>query len=556
MDIFKVLTRGTNIRNPSENHNQFKNKKKTTLEEEKELDFFNNKSVDLKSKGDGINNGNKVASDDDEEISMRELLLTNHVNGKLIYNIDNYLSSIDKPTEIQHRTIPNAIKQSQLNIIGVSPTGTGKTLAFMIPLISKIINNTNEQDLNAIQGIIIAPTNDLAKQIFQVAENLVQGILLNHKSQEKKNKAKQQTSKFDVQILSTKMTNKLQLQEPNIKLPQLLVCTPKRLLSVINEKDPFLLNHLKYLVIDEFDQLFSKDFIKQTEKLLKLVGPFGHINKWFFSATKPDESLLKDIIKRHMEEAVIIECKYSSKLTSKIIKPKITESLVYVGNEQGKLLQLRQLQQTSKFIPPMLIFLESYSRCIALYNELKYNNIPMSTLHSKQTLKEREDIINDFKIGKIWVIISTDIMARGLDINGVRTVINYDIPKNKEIYIHRLGRVGRGLTSYNTKGNLVGKNQIECECITLYSKIDAKDVIPTARVIKQHGGLGVSDWLVEGRIKTEKKSKNTDSKLKREKITTVPGIVRKERRMKREMIEASKKRKLDESGKSKAINLE
>lgn len=559
MDIFKILTRGTNIRPPSENNSQFAVNKKVSLEEDKELDFFNNQNK--KNKNTKLNthdeaNAEEIAELEEEEaknISMRDLLVKNHVNGKLIYNIDNYLLNVDKPTEIQNRSIPYALENESTSIIGVSPTGTGKTLAFIIPLISKIIANTNEKNLNSIQGIIIAPTNDLAKQIFQVTETLTQGILLNHKNSKKNadGKKKQSSTKLDVQLLSTKLTNKLQLEETNIKLPHILICTPKRLLSAITEKDQALLEHLKFFIVDEFDQLFSNDFIKQTEKLLKLVSPLEQINKWFFSATKPNDSLLKDIIKRHLEQPEIIECKYSSKLTSEIFKPKITESLVFVGNEQGKLLQLRQLQQTAKFIPPMLIFLESYSRCIALYNELKYNNIPMATLHSKQTLTERDNIINDFKMGKTWVIITTDIMARGLDINGVRTVINYDIPKTKELYIHRLGRLGRGLTSYSSNGKIRNKKQIECECITLYSKIDAKDVVPIARVIKQHGGEGVPDWLVEGRIRSEKKDKNKDNKLKREKISTVPGIVRKERRMRKEMIEASKKRKLNPDAQAK-----
>ncbi|XBW36137.1 hypothetical protein QEN19_001715 [Hanseniaspora menglaensis] len=546
MDIFSVLTRGTNIRPPSGANNQYKVTKKISSEENKELDFFNNQN---KKATEDIKNEIVEEEIVDDDISMKDLLVKNHVNGKLIYNIDNFLLSVDKPTEIQHKSIPYAIENDETSIIGISPTGTGKTLAFIVPLISKIIANTNNKNLNSVQGIIIAPTNDLAKQILQVTENLAQGILLNHKNSQKNGNQKQNTTKLDVQSLSTKLTNKLQLQENNVKLPQILVCTPKRLLSVISDNDTSLIEHLKFFIIDEFDQLFSKDFIKQTEKLLKLIGSKKQINKWFFSATKPEEELLGDIMKKHMNQPEIIECKYSSKLTSNIIKPKITESLVFVGNEQGKLLQLRQLQQTAKFIPPMLIFLESYSRCIALYNELKYNSIPMATLHSKQTLNEREAIINDFKMGKTWVIITTDIMARGLDINGVRTVINYDIPKTKEWYIHRLGRLGRGLTSYNQKG----RKQIECQCITLYSKIDVKDVVPIAKVIKQHGGEGVPDWLYEGRIRQEKKVKNSDSKLKREKISTVPGIVRKERRMKKEMIEASKKRKLNEDGKSKKV---
>lgn len=530
MDIFKVLTRGTNIKSNSINKNYTKTTKKSSVEEDKELDFFHNQSKIQNSSKDHV----EEEIIEDEDISMKDLLVKNHFNGKLIYNIDNHLLNVDKPTEIQSKSIKLSIERENADVVGISPTGTGKTLAFMIPLISKIIMNTNDSNMNSLQSIIIAPTNDLAKQIFQVTESIVQGIVLNHKQNSKSN------CKLEAQLLNSKLSNKLLFENvSNLKMPQIIISTPKRLISVLNkENTDVILEHLKVFVIDEFDQLFSSDFSKQTEKLLSLLDDKQHVNKWMYSATKPEEKVFNNIIKKHMTKPELIECKYSSKLTSNIVKPKITESLVFVGNEQGKLLQLRQLQQNSQFIPPMLIFLESHSRCMALYNELKYNSIPMATLHSKMSLNEREKVINDFKEGKVWVIITTDIMARGLDINGIRTVINYDIPKNKELYIHRLGRVGRGLTSYNTKGN----KKIECECITLYSKIDAKDVIPIAKVMKQHGAENIPDWLVEGRVR-ENKSKKDDKKLKREKISTVPGIIRKERRMKKEMIEASKKRK-------------
>ena len=531
MDIFKVLTRGTNIKSNSINRNYTKTTKKTSLEEDKELDFFHNQTKKNTASNDQI----EEQSIDDEDVSMKDLLVKNHFNGKLIYNIDNHLLNVDKPTEIQSKSIKIHTENEDIDIIGISPTGTGKTLAFIIPLVSKIIANSNDSNMNSLQSIIIAPTNDLAKQIFQVTENLVQGIVLNHK-------VKKSNNKLDVQLLNSKLSNKLLFEndDNSIKLPQILISTPKRLISVLNkENTESILENVKYFVIDEFDQLFSCDFIKQTEKLLRLFDGKSNINKWMYSATKPEDKVFNDIIKNHMKQPELIECKYSSKLTSNIVKPKITESLVFVGNEQGKLLQLRQLQQNAQFIPPMLIFLESHARCMALYNELKYNSIPMATLHSKMTLNERENVINDFKEGKVWVIITTDIMARGLDINGIRTVINYDIPKNKELYIHRLGRLGRGLTSYSDNK---GKKKIECECITLYSKIDAKDVVPIAKVMKQHGAEGVPVWLVEGRVREEKKKKDVN-KLKREKISTVPGIIRKERRMKKEMIEASKKRK-------------
>lgn len=135
MDIFKVLTRGTNIKSNSINRNYTKTTKKTSLEEDKELDFFHNQTKKNTASNDQI----EEQSIDDEDVSMKDLLVKNHFNGKLIYNIDNHLLNVDKPTEIQSKSIKIHTENEDIDIIGISPTGTGKTLAFIIPLVSKII---------------------------------------------------------------------------------------------------------------------------------------------------------------------------------------------------------------------------------------------------------------------------------------------------------------------------------------------------------------------------------------------------------------------------------
>eukprot|EP00469_Lotharella_globosa_P010621 CAMPEP_0167780800 /NCGR_PEP_ID=MMETSP0111_2-20121227/5566_1 /TAXON_ID=91324 /ORGANISM="Lotharella globosa, Strain CCCM811" /LENGTH=183 /DNA_ID=CAMNT_0007671367 /DNA_START=48 /DNA_END=599 /DNA_ORIENTATION=- len=137
----------------------------------------------------------------------------------------------------------------------------------------------------------------------------------------------------------------------------------------------------------------------------------------------------------------------------------IEQKLVFVGSEQGKPLALRQLIQKGLNIP-VLCFVQSVERAKQLFNEMVYDGIHVDVIHSGRTAKQRERVVEAFRTGRVWMLIATDLMARGVDFKGVNCVINYDVPQSHTTYIHRIGRTGRA----GRKG----------EAITLFTQNDAK----------------------------------------------------------------------------------
>lgn len=154
-----------------------------------------------------------------------------------------------------------------------------------------------------------------------------------------------------------------------------------------------------------------------------------------FSATI--SSGVEELTKSFMKEAIRIVVGQKNAATDTI-----NQKLLYVGQEQGKLVAIRQLVQTG-LVPPCLIFVQSIERAKELFHELVYDGINVDVIHGERTKSQRELIVNNFRTGKIWVLISTELMARGIDFKGVNMVINYDFPTSVASYIHRIGRTGR-----------------------------------------------------------------------------------------------------------------
>lgn len=117
----------------------------------------------------------------------------------------------------------------------------------------------------------------------------------------------------------------------------------------------------------------------------------------------------------------------------------IKQELVFTGTETGKLLALRQHLANGSVIPPILVFVQSIERATSLFHELIYDALPIEVIHSERTPKERERVLKDFREGKVWVLICTELMGRGMDFKGIRAVVNYDFPTSVQSYVHRIG---------------------------------------------------------------------------------------------------------------------
>ena len=543
MDIFRILSRGASLKKSKDittdyavpSRKQFVNEKQKeeNLKNmvEKEVDFFHTKKHTSYKQTEKLNDddGDEIEdevpplaiSNDDDARKLRKLNKSK-VSGEDIplpigsfedligrYELDKKLLSnlIDagftEPTPIQDEAIPISLEARDL--IACAPTGSGKTLAFLIPLVQTLLQSSPNVKNYGIRGLIISPTNELAVQIFQELDTMTKGF-----------------KKLKIGILSKQLASKINNKIVNSNKYDILVSTPLRLIDGI-KNEAINLSKVEQLVIDETDKLFDQGFVEQTDEILSNCTN-TKLRKSMFSATIPSgveemaQSIMKDPIR------VIIGHKEAASNT-------IEQKLIFTGNEEGKLLAIRQMIQQGEFKPPIIIFLQSITRAKALFHELLYDRLNVDVIHAERTPKQRDEAIKRFKSGDIWVLITTDVIARGVDFKGVNLVINYDVPQSAQAYVHRIGRTGRG--------GKAGK------AVTFFTKEDDKAVKPIINVMKQSGcESGYSGWM-EDMHKLSKNEKKDVKKheIKRKHISTVPKIVKQKRKQRAEMIDASKRRK-------------
>nr|CAG8605468.1 8909_t:CDS:2 [Entrophospora candida] len=245
------------------------------------------------------------------------------------------------------------------------------------------------------------------------------------------------------------------------------------------------------------DKLLELGFLEQTDEIFAAC-PNPKLQMALFSATLPSgvESLANNFMKDPIR--VVIGNKNAATET-------IKQKLVYVGQEEGKLIAVRQLIQEG-FKPPVLVFVQSIERARELFHELIYDGINVDVIHSERTKAQRDSIILNFRKGKIWVLITTELMARGMDFKGVNLVINYDFPQSIQSYIHRIGRTGRA-------GRLG-------EAITYYTKDDAPYLKSIVNVMRE-SGCEVPDWMLELKNPSKESKKELRKKpIERKTIST------------------------------------
>jgi len=316
-----------------------------------------------------------------------------------------------------------------------------------------------------------------------------------------------------------------------VRTTDLLISTPQKLASALQSFDMGLQN-VKYLVLDECDKFFEEEAIPQTDKIITYLNENvkNTVQKTIFSATlqpnleKLAENILVDPVK------VLVGIKNATVNS-------VEQSLIYVGNEQGKLLALRQKFKEG-FKPPMLIFVQSKSRAKDLYYELQYDNINPGLIHADMPLPNRDSVIEKFRKGEIWVLICSDLVARGIDFKGVNMVVNFDFPNSIVSYIHRIGRAGRA----GNKGM----------AITFVTSSDVELLKPIANLMKK-SGCEVPDWMLKLKAPDKKRKKELEKfPIWRKRITTDleshvdKGFKRKLKNVQKQM-ERTKRKKTDEN---------
>ncbi|XDT41905.1 DEAD/DEAH box helicase [Nakaseomyces glabratus] len=557
MDIFRVLTRGASINkkanqkgktvdySTADTDNDKVDNKQVEKQLNRELDFFRNKKIVSKVETakakleDSAEDSHHQDNNDDvtevaydvkittkeqasalrksykgnitgEDIplpigSFEDLISRFSLDKRLLNNlIENHFT---EPTPIQCEAIPLCLNGRDL--LACAPTGSGKTLAFLIPLLQQIIE---EKNFSGVKGLIISPTKELATQIFNECVKLSKRIYLDKKRP------------LQVAILSKSLGAKLRNKVISDKKYDLIISTPLRLIDVV-KNEALDLSNVKHLIFDEADKLFDKTFIEQTDDILNSCTD-PSMRKSMFSATIP--SSVEETANSIMNDPVRVIIGHKEAANTNI-----EQKLIFCGNEEGKLIAIRQLVQEGEFKPPIIIFLESIARAKALYHELMYDRINVDVIHAERTAIQREKIIERFKTGELWCLICTDVLARGIDFKGVNLVINYDVPTTAQAYVHRIGRTGRGGRS--------GK------AVTLYTKLDSVAIKPIINVMKQ-SGCEVEGWMnnISKITKREKEAiKKGKSHKERDQISTVPKVERLKRKKKQDMIRASKRRQLE-----------
>jgi ATP-dependent RNA helicase DDX52/ROK1 len=365
-----------------------------------------------------------------------------------------------EPTPIQRQAIP--ILLSGRECFACAPTGSGKTLAFACPMLMKLKDGSHE----GIRAVILCPTRELAAQTTRECKKLAKG------------------KKFHIKLMTTQLIRSADFSKQPCDI---LISTPLRLRLAIRKKK-INLRRVEYLVLDESDKLFDLGLLKQIDSVVKACSNPSIIRS-LFSATLPDsvEELARTIM--HDAVRVIIGRKNTA---SDLIK----QELKFAGSEEGKLHFLHTHFEES-WNPPILIFVQSKERAKELYGELAYEKIRVDVIHSDLSELQRENAINNFRAGKTWVLIATDVIARGVDFKGVNCVINYDFPDSALVYIHRIGRTGRaGRTG---------------EAITLFTKAD-EHLLRNVANIMQSSGCEVPSWMLELRkLKWKKHRPRRDS---------------------------------------------
>lgn len=317
----------------------------------------------------------------------------------------------DQPTSIQEQAIPYIIQNH--DILGCAQTGTGKTAAFALPIIQKLQLLKNQQKYHSgILALILSPTRELA---LQIDDNI-------------RWYAKHTSIRHTVIFGGVNQNRQVQKLRGGVDI---LTATPGRLLD-LTEQGFIDLSNIKIFVLDEADRMLDMGFINDIQKIIRLIPKKRQ--SLFFSATVPDSIL--QLSKSILTEPKRIDISPENKTADTI------QQYIYYTNRNSKNdLLLHILEDDDK--DQVLLFSRTKHGADRITRKLSQHQIKAAAIHGDRSQGQRQKALKDFKSGKVRVLVATDIASRGIDIDKLKYVINYDIPLESETYVHRIGRSGR-----------------------------------------------------------------------------------------------------------------
>lgn len=314
--------------------------------------------------------------------------------------------NITNPSEIQAKAIP--VMLENYDLIASAQTGTGKTFAYAIPVVTKI--NKNEKD---IKTLVLCPTRELAIQVTGEIEKLIKYLPY-------------------ISVATVYGGESYERQIKNIKRrPQIVVGTPGRIIDLIN-KNVLNFNYIDTLVLDEADEMLKMGFEEDLETILKTTPSSRQTA--LFSATMPE--WIKKVASKYQHSPMHISIKKKT-----LTVDKIKQDLYFCKRESKDDLLVRILDFYD--FKNCIIFANTKAKVDDLVLYLQKNNYLADGIHGDLKQLVRDRVMRSFKNGNIKILVATDVAARGIDISGLEAIINYDLPQEDEIYVHRIGRTGR-----------------------------------------------------------------------------------------------------------------
>ncbi|KZC04724.1 putative ATP-dependent RNA helicase DDX52 [Dufourea novaeangliae] len=444
--------------------------KQLKLEQEKINQFRNQQQISIT--GTRVPKPISIFSELSEDYGVSEYLINNVMNCGYVH-----------PTPIQMQAMPIMLQGRQ--ILACAPTGSGKTAAFLLP----IIHQLGAPQRKGFRAIILSPTRELAKQTHRECVRLSEGF------------------NFRIHIIS-KIGQALDKYGPKSSQKfDILITTPRRIIFLLNQDPPAIsLSNIEWLIVDEADKLFedgTRCFRDQLEEISKACTNENLCTAMFSATNTP---VVSKWCRRNLKGLVTVTVGHRNAATDLV-----EQELLFVGTESGKLVALRGIIQKG-VLPPVLVFVQSKERAQELFNELIYDGINVDVIHADRSQTQRDNVVRCFREGKIWVLICTELMARGIDFKGVNLVINYDFPPSAISYVHRIGRTGRA----GHKG----------KAITFFTEQDTPNLRSIAAIMRE-SGCNVPDYMLSMKKHTKREKRKLEhSAPPREKISTIPKFKR------------------------------
>ncbi|KAA8492819.1 DEAD-box ATP-dependent RNA helicase 57 [Porphyridium purpureum] len=410
--------------------------------------------------------------------------------------VPNALAAIHalQPTPVQRQVIPCMLLDKQ--VVAVAPTGSGKTFAFLVPLVVHVMRlrhtlkeKSKLKRLELPKAVILAPTIELAQQICRVCDLFLEQLVIEREALARGVKCR---------LLVTR-AHAAGLHSNEGKGVDILIATPLRLSSEL-VKGFIRLEYVQHVVLDEADKMFEVgQFYEQVQGILQACGTGlkrgKGCQKHLFSATL-SQTLVPNVLDTKAESHVKIvvgAASYGGTAAVQEVAERVEQEFVFVGNggiagDRAKVLAVRNLLRENRIMAPALVFVQTQDRAQWVHKALSEDISGCAAMHAGLSHSHRQRVVDDFRSGVVWALVTTDLLCRGMDFRGVNTVINFDFPTSAVTYVHRIGRAGRGIAA--------GETSEQSRAFTMFSQED-QPLLKAVAVVAAASGANVPAWMLE-----------------------------------------------------------